>query len=405
MKVRSLRPRALLPPSCAVLGVCLALRSSPSRAADASAEELFREGRALLVAGRFAEACARLEQSQRLEPRLGTQLNVAFCQERLGKLATAWRGFREAADTAKLAHDAARERFAGERALALEPRVPWLTLRAASGAAPPAVLLDGSPLTPGEHALPLDPGEHTLSAEHDGAEYWRTTVTLREAERVTLIVPAPALTLAPTVHSSAAAAPRARFVYEVGAFVGFLYAATTSSTGADGPPTVRIEELGDGSTRRLSCATATCEYLPFDSGGLVVGASGFVGYALVPHTDVGLRFLVGPRVEGGYLLALGPSASFLLAERFRVGPSVLFGTARHYDDGLIVVQGPTGDELDGEGPLEAQLGFALGVGLELGVEVFRSPAGSLALQANPLFLYSSLGTALFLPVGAAYRWR
>lgn len=409
MNVCSSRPRAIRALWCVLLGAPLLLGGRPALAAEAGAEQLFRKGRALLVAGRFAEACAQLEQSQRLEPRLGTQLNVAFCQERLGKLATAWRNFREAASAARVGGDEARERFALERAAALEPRVPRLSLRgaAASGEDPPGVLLDGSPLAAGEQALALDPGEHTLSAAHRGEEYWRTTVTLRESERMTLVVPAPlasAATAQPHTAAASSAAHPSRFVYELGAFVGFLYAATSTSTPDGDPSSIRAEQLEDGSTQRLTCATATCQYLPFDSGGLVVGAAGFVGYALAPHTDLGLRFLAGPRAAGGALLALGPAASFLLAERFRVGPSVLFGTASHNNRGLISVQGPTGQELNGEGRLRAALGFALGLGVELGLELFSSPTGSLALQATPLFLYGSNGTAWLLPVGAAYRW-
>src|SRR5262245_40239679 len=48
----------------------------------ARAEAAFDKGRALLQQGRVAEACLELEESQRLDPGLGTQLNLADCYER-----------------------------------------------------------------------------------------------------------------------------------------------------------------------------------------------------------------------------------------------------------------------------------------------------------------------------------
>src|SRR5262245_57161497 len=93
----SLRPIAILP--------TLLLLVAPSRAdpdVEARAAALFEEGRALFKEERFAEACPKLEESQRLSPSGGTLLNVAACHERLGKVATAWVEFQQALTAARV---------------------------------------------------------------------------------------------------------------------------------------------------------------------------------------------------------------------------------------------------------------------------------------------------------------
>jgi hypothetical protein len=179
---------------------------------------------------------------------------------------------------------------------------------------------------------------------------------------------------------------------------------TTESEPAEDPYIIQASVVDDnGTTQTLTCATAICDYSNLDSSGFVAGAAGFVGYAASARVDLGLRFLIGPRLGGGALVALGPSASFLIGERFRVGPTVLFGTASHTESGFVTMQGPTGDNhMDSR--LHATLGLSVGLGAELGLKLISSPTGSVVLQATPLFLYGSDGTALSLPLGAAYRW-
>src|SRR5262245_11942087 len=64
--------------------------------ASAKAEELFREAHGLLKRAQYREACGKFAASQNLEPASGTLLALAYCQERAGRLASAWHDYRDA---------------------------------------------------------------------------------------------------------------------------------------------------------------------------------------------------------------------------------------------------------------------------------------------------------------------
>ena len=66
----------------------------------AAADALFDEGKRLLAAGDTAQACAKFETSMKLFDQLGTRLNLADCYEKVGRTASAWAEFREAASLA-----------------------------------------------------------------------------------------------------------------------------------------------------------------------------------------------------------------------------------------------------------------------------------------------------------------
>lgn len=66
----------------------------------ALAESLFREGKRLSGERKFADACPKFAESYKLDPGLGTLLNLAICHESEGKPATAWAEFSETSSRA-----------------------------------------------------------------------------------------------------------------------------------------------------------------------------------------------------------------------------------------------------------------------------------------------------------------
>ena len=180
-----------------------------STAADsaAAAQALFVEGRGLVREGRYAEGCEKLEQSRHLDPAPGTVINLADCYEKLGKVASAWLAFHEAAATAQRYGRAEWAEKARERASALEPNVPHLTVAVDEPA--PGTTVRRAGVLVEESALgspvPVNPGAYVIDAVAPGRRPWSTRLVVEAATRVVLHVPrlaeetSNALTPAPVV--------------------------------------------------------------------------------------------------------------------------------------------------------------------------------------------------------------
>ncbi|HEY0469459.1 MAG TPA: hypothetical protein VGC79_34960 [Polyangiaceae bacterium] len=168
--------------------------SAQSSADSAAAQGLFDEAKALMAAGKAAEACPKLEESQRLDPGGGTLLNLALCYEKIGRLASAWSRNLDAAAAAKATGNSARESAARKRAAALATRVSKLQINVASDVNVPGLELtrDGEPVGAAQWgvAIPADAGEHSIVAKAPGFKEWRASATIKgEGTRSSIDVP------------------------------------------------------------------------------------------------------------------------------------------------------------------------------------------------------------------------
>lgn len=151
----------------------------------ALAEALFRSGRELMTAGRYTEACPKFAESERVDPKPGTLLNLALCHERTGRTASAWAEYVDAAEIAHAAGESEREKVALAHAATLEPRLAHIFIQ------PPAdddqVSLDERVLGAGAFGtpIPVDPGDHVLRATATGKKPFATSfaVTPGQATR------------------------------------------------------------------------------------------------------------------------------------------------------------------------------------------------------------------------------
>jgi hypothetical protein len=167
--------------------------SRGARADTAAAQALFADAKKLMAAGKYAEACPKLEESQRLAPGIGTQFNLATCYESLGKTASAWSLYLEVAGASKAANQLDREKVARQAAAALEPKLSRLTITVSKSAPPDIeVKRDGAAVGKAQWgtAIPVDPGEHKIAATAPGKKPWESTITVDKQGTKTVEVPA-----------------------------------------------------------------------------------------------------------------------------------------------------------------------------------------------------------------------
>jgi hypothetical protein len=165
---------------------------------SAAAQALFDQAKVLMKEGRAKEACPKLEESQRLDPGSGTLINLARCYEQLGRIASAWSKYLEAASAAQATGNTEREGVAREQAAALRPRVSNLVIVVvpqAKNLAGLEVTRDGELVGPPQWGLsiPADEGEHTIAAKAPGHAPWQTVAVVK-GEGTTATVTVPALT-------------------------------------------------------------------------------------------------------------------------------------------------------------------------------------------------------------------
>jgi hypothetical protein len=165
-----------------------------ARAGDpAAAQALFDEGKKLMGEKKYAEACSKFEESQKLDPGLGTQKNLAFCYASMGRTATAWSLYLDVASQAKAAgpSQAKREKEARDAAAELEPKLSKLTIVVDSPA-------DGIEVKRGNEVvgqgawgtpIPVDPGQIKLTAVAPKRKLWEKTITIDKPGETKVEIP------------------------------------------------------------------------------------------------------------------------------------------------------------------------------------------------------------------------
>jgi hypothetical protein len=180
-KTRKLGAWPTLVACCACVSLPALAHAEAGAAQKAAAESLFDDGLKAMKSGHFAEACPKLEESERIDPGIGTLLYLGECYEKTGRTASAWATFREAASAAQAQGESDRTRVASARADRLQPSLSKLTIRVA----PEAAQLAGLRVTRDNNALasalfgiaiPVDPGKYHIVASADGYQSYEADI-------------------------------------------------------------------------------------------------------------------------------------------------------------------------------------------------------------------------------------
>ena len=73
-----------------IVTILLAVGVAHADSKKEKADQLFKQGKQLMGEKRYADACNAFEESYRLDPGIGAQLNIAKCYEEWGKIGRAY---------------------------------------------------------------------------------------------------------------------------------------------------------------------------------------------------------------------------------------------------------------------------------------------------------------------------
>jgi hypothetical protein len=155
--------------ACSIVGATVLVASAARADRITDAEDLFRRGKALIAQDKYDDACPLLAESYRLDPGMGTLLNLALCHEHIGKTASAWGEFRAVEQQARAAvpPNESRAQLAREHADKLQTRLSRVKIVVPPEARAPGLVIKvdgeakGEPLWVG---VPVDPGTRSIEA-------------------------------------------------------------------------------------------------------------------------------------------------------------------------------------------------------------------------------------------------
>jgi hypothetical protein len=186
--------RSSLLPGVALLALSGTARaqSPPSGGDKVAAEALFEDARRFVADGKYAEACPKFADSERLDPSPSTLLNLANCWEKVGRSATAWATYREAESAAQAAKRPDYKSAAQRHADALAPKLARLTIHVQQAVAGMQLKRDGVIVGAAEWetAIPIDKGTHSIEASAPGYKNWATRVDVsQDGTQMTTSIP------------------------------------------------------------------------------------------------------------------------------------------------------------------------------------------------------------------------
>lgn len=270
----------------------------------AAAEALFQQAREAQGRGDLKTACPKFAESQRLDPAAGTLLNLADCEEQLGKLASSWQHWQEVVAMLPAGDD--RRALASQRLAKIEKRVPRLTLRMANKA-PAGARITRDAIEFGSASLgtplPIDPGSHEVVVTAPGHEPRRQVFSIAEAEEKNLTLEAgPAIAPQPRgqeTPKAAASGPSSgpsvrRVIGFVSAGVGLVGLGGAVVTAALLPAQKKIVEENCNATSRLCkneqgrlAAEAGQRLLNVNTASWILGLTGVAAGAALILTSLG----------------------------------------------------------------------------------------------------------------------
>jgi Tfp pilus assembly protein PilF len=226
------RHDALIPPAAASAS---ASASGPAPAPapttpspdELAARALFEEGRGLRDSGQYAAACEKFEAATKRFASAGVAFNLADCYAKVGRTASAWTAFRDAATMGRQANRSGISEQAERAASEIEPKLMRLTIQVPHAGPGLTVKRDSVfvPQPSWSSAMAVDPGPHEVRAEAPGREPWSVSVNVSSpGETVTVEIPE----LRPTAPAPMAPVP----------------AAPETATGAGPRDVVKEESLG-----------------------------------------------------------------------------------------------------------------------------------------------------------------
>ncbi|HVJ90760.1 MAG TPA: hypothetical protein VM580_13230 [Labilithrix sp.] len=243
--------------ACAIVA-SLVLWQLPATAGDpASAREQLKIGYMLAQEGKCSEAIPHLAESLRLDPKAITLINLADCEEKVGKLADAMGHWVDARARAHADGQRPIEDEATARANALEPRLARLTLVLAK-TAPRDVVVERDGVVLGAPSigipLPVDPGSHSIVVKAKGRVDATTTLLLGEGEskRIELNVGPEAVVAEPAPPTPVRSSSQRSLSPLV--FVGFGVAAAGIAVGS----VTGAMALGAGDDAQTACPNGRC---------------------------------------------------------------------------------------------------------------------------------------------------